>query len=210
MQDCAGSTAIRRGGISGANVKARWIAQTISIYRKRPKRARSFCTRRLVAKVAGFAEPVLLIGEAAPARNISPASSIPAAPRPRPFVPVNCAVFSGASQADSVFGETGLMQKVRGVFYAEPGGVIDITHVCSVIETAPQVVRRVQRDGPIDRPKTIAEVHDQRTLEDMKIEAVRTALIEADWNVSAAARKLRLTRAKRDYRMKKFHLMPGS
>lgn len=125
-------------------------------------------------------------------------------------MPVNCAVFSGASQADSVFGETGLMQKVRGVIYAEPGGVIDITHVFSVIETAPQVVHRVLRDGPIDRPKIIAEVDDQRTLEDMKIEAVRTALIEADWNVSAAARKLRLTRAKRDYRMKKFHLMPGS
>lgn len=97
----------------------------------------------------------------------------------------------------------------RGVIYAEPGGMIDITHVFSVIETAPQVVRRVQRDGPIDRPKTIAEVHGERTLEDMEIEAVRTALIEADWNVSAAARKLGLTRAKLDYRMKKFHLVPG-
>ena len=48
------------------------------------------------------------------------------------------------------------------------------------------------------------------TLEDMEIEAIRTALIEADWNVSAAARKLGLTRAKFDYRIKKFHLMPGS
>jgi transcriptional regulator with GAF, ATPase, and Fis domain len=47
------------------------------------------------------------------------------------------------------------------------------------------------------------------TLEDMEIEAIRTALIEADWNVSAA-RKLGLTRAKFDYRIKKFHLMPGS
>lgn len=97
----------------------------------------------------------------------------------------------------------------RGVIYAEPGGMIDITHVFSVIENAPQVARRVHSDGAIYRPKSIAEVHGERTLEDMEIEVVRSALIEADWNVSAAARKLGLTRAKLDYRMKKFRLVPG-
>lgn len=293
--------------------------------------------RRLVEKVAGFAEPVLLIGEAGTgkehfARFLHSRGATPEGP----FVPVNCSIFSGASDVESLFGETGLLHQARGgtlflndvvalapdlqarlalllhdrdrrrlpfrivaatgihptqamtagklradlqyflsvlpihipplrerrddlpeliehflqmhvtrhkkpvdrltgavydmllrydypgnmrelsnliergVIYAEPGGMIDITHVFSVIETAPQVVRRVQRDGPIDRPKTIAEVHGERTLEDMEIEAVRTALIEADWNVSAAARKLGLTRAKLDYRMKKFHLVPGS
>lgn len=96
----------------------------------------------------------------------------------------------------------------RGVIYAEPGGMIDITHVFSVIENAPMVARRVPPDGALHRPKSIAEVHSQRTLEDMEIEAVRSALIETDWNVSQAARKLGLTRAKLDYRMKKFGLVP--
>lgn len=96
----------------------------------------------------------------------------------------------------------------RGVIYAEPGGMIDITHVFSIIEKAPQIAQRVQRDGAVYRPKTIVEVHGERTLEDMEVDAVRSALIEADWNVSAAARKLGLTRAKLDYRMKKFRLLP--
>jgi two-component system, NtrC family, response regulator HydG len=98
----------------------------------------------------------------------------------------------------------------RGVIYAEPGGMIDITHVFSIIEKAPQIAQRVQRDGAVYRPKTIVEVHSERTLEDMEVDAVRSALIEADWNVSAAARKLGLTRAKLDYRMKKFRLQPDT
>lgn len=35
---------------------------------------------------------------------------------------------------------------------------------------------------------------------------LRTALIEADWNVSEAARRLGLSRPKLDYRIKKFGL----
>ncbi len=94
----------------------------------------------------------------------------------------------------------------RGVIYAEPGGKIDIYHVFSVIEKAPQVAARVKPGGDPHRPKSITEIHDGRTLEEIEIEAVRLALDEADWNVSAAARKLGLTRAKLDYRMKKFGL----
>lgn len=97
----------------------------------------------------------------------------------------------------------------RGVIYAEPGGHIDIAHVFSVIENAPQAASRVKLDGDATRPKSITEIHDGRTLEEIEIEAVRSALIETDWNVSAAARKLGLTRAKLDYRMKKYGMAPG-
>ncbi len=96
----------------------------------------------------------------------------------------------------------------RGVIYAEPGGKVDIAHVFSMIERAPRVAARVKMDGDDTRPKSIAEIHDGRTLTEIEVEAVRTALIEADWNVSAAARRLGLTRAKLDYRVKKFGLSP--
>ncbi|MDR9484190.1 MAG: XylR N-terminal domain-containing protein [Sediminimonas sp.] len=92
----------------------------------------------------------------------------------------------------------------RGVIYAEPGGMIDIAHVFSVIERAPQNAGRVHKNGGFYRPKPSAEVYGSRTLEDIEVEAVRSALIEADWNVSGAARRLGLSRAKLDYRMKKF------
>ncbi len=94
----------------------------------------------------------------------------------------------------------------RGVIYAEPGGQVEISHVFSVIENAPRISRRIGDDGNVYRPKSLAEVHAARTLEEVEVEAIRTALLDADWNISAAARKLGLTRARLDYRIKKLNL----
>ncbi len=94
----------------------------------------------------------------------------------------------------------------RGVIYAEPGGQIEISHVFSVIENAPRISRRIGEDGNVYRPKSLADVHAARTLEEVELEAIRNALLETDWNISAAARKLGLTRARLDYRIKKLNL----
>lgn len=97
----------------------------------------------------------------------------------------------------------------RGVIYAESGGKIDINHVFSMIENMPQVATRLEPGTTTGDPTSVAKIHEGWTLEEMEIEAVRAALIDADWNISAAARKLGLTRAKLDYRVKKFDLSPG-
>lgn len=94
----------------------------------------------------------------------------------------------------------------RGVIYAEPGGKIDINHVFSVIENRPQVATLLEPGTATGQPTSVTEVREGRTLEEIEVEAVRAALVDADWNISAAARKLGLTRAKLDYRVKKFGL----
>ena len=91
----------------------------------------------------------------------------------------------------------------RGIIYAEPGGLIEANHVFSVTENAPRMARRIGDDGGIYRPKSLADVHRERTLEEIEVDAIRTALVETDWNISAAARKLDITRARLDYRIKK-------
>ncbi len=94
----------------------------------------------------------------------------------------------------------------RGIIYAEPGGLIEINHVFSVIEAVPKMARRIGEDGGVYRPKSLADVHRDRTLEEVEIATIRSALVETDWNISAAARKLGITRARLDYRVKKIGL----
>jgi transcriptional regulator with AAA-type ATPase domain len=94
----------------------------------------------------------------------------------------------------------------RGIIYAEPGGLIEANHVFSMVENAPKMARRIGEDGGVYRPKSLADVHRERTLEEVETETIRSALLEHDWNISAAARALGLTRAKLDYRVKKLKL----
>ena len=96
----------------------------------------------------------------------------------------------------------------RGIIFAEPGGMIDIQHVFSVVENAPKMGRRIGVDGGVERPKSLAEVQGRRTLKDLEIETITLALDDAGWNISEAARALGLTRAKLDYRVKKLGLKP--
>lgn len=94
----------------------------------------------------------------------------------------------------------------RGVVYAEPGGLIDISHVFTGIENPPPLSGRVTRDGGIYRPKSMSEVRGDRTLAEIETEALLSALDDCGWNIAAAARKLGLTRAKLDYRIQKLNL----
>ena len=94
----------------------------------------------------------------------------------------------------------------RGIIFAEAGGMIDIQHVFSVVENAPKMGRRIGVDGGVESPKSLAEVQGRRTLKDLEIETITLALNDADWNISAAARSLGLTRAKLDYRVKRLGL----
>ncbi len=97
----------------------------------------------------------------------------------------------------------------RGVIYADASGLIDISNIFTGIEKAPRVVGRVQKDGDVYRPKTVSDVRGERTFEEMEAGVILQALDQADWNISAAARNLGLTRAKLDYRVKKFQLKEG-
>ncbi|RVV99369.1 sigma-54-dependent Fis family transcriptional regulator [Mesobaculum littorinae] len=98
----------------------------------------------------------------------------------------------------------------RGVIYAEPGGQIDIRHVFTGVEVAPDLANRIRRDGALGRTPGGADPGGiegrERSLTDLEIEAVISALNACDWNVSAAARKLGVTRAKLDYRIRKHGL----
>jgi len=94
----------------------------------------------------------------------------------------------------------------RGVIYADASGLIDISNVFTGIEKAPRVVGRVEKDGDVYRPKSVSDVRGDRTFEEMEAGVILQALDNSDWNISAAARSLGLTRAKLDYRIKKFRL----
>lgn len=94
----------------------------------------------------------------------------------------------------------------RGVIYAEPGGPIDISHVFTGAEAPPELAARIEASGALLHPNTIADVQSGRPLQEIEMEALTAALEACGWNVSAAARRLGLTRARLDYRMRKFGL----
>lgn len=92
----------------------------------------------------------------------------------------------------------------RGLIFAEPGGFIEINHMFSSLEKLPEVARAAK---PHLKAATADLVDGQNSIEILEIELLRAALVETDWNVSRAARKLGLSRAKLDYRIKKFGLL---
>lgn len=95
----------------------------------------------------------------------------------------------------------------RGIIFAEPGGFVDIHHMFTSLEKLPELAKSTK---PHLRATTVTGSNSQDTLEALEIELLRAALVEADWNVSEAARNLGLSRAKLDYRIKKFGLRPPS
>ncbi len=91
----------------------------------------------------------------------------------------------------------------RGLIFAEAGGFIEISHMFTSLETLPEMTRHSKLHVT---SSSDAAPSGQSTLETLEIELLRTTLVEAQWNVSEAARKLGLSRAKLDYRIKKFGL----
>ena len=91
----------------------------------------------------------------------------------------------------------------RGLIFAEAGGFIEISHMFSSLEKLPEMTRNSKLH--VSRPSGSAP-SGQSTLETLEIELLRTALVETKWNISETARKLGMSRAKLDYRIKKFGL----
>lgn len=96
----------------------------------------------------------------------------------------------------------------RGVIYAEPGGMVDISHVFTGAETPPELASRIAASGALQNTNSLSDIQSGRPLEDIEREAIISALQTCDWNVSAAARHLGMTRAKVDYRIKRYGLTP--
>lgn len=91
----------------------------------------------------------------------------------------------------------------RGLIFAEAGAFIEINHMFSSLENLPEMAKTTK---PHLSAGAAQATGGHNTIEILEIELVRAALIEADWNVSEAARQLGLSRPKLDYRIKKFGL----
>lgn len=96
----------------------------------------------------------------------------------------------------------------RGVIYAEPGGDLEISHIFTGIEQMPEFVDGLHASGRIVRRRPQGGLADMggRTFDEVERDTYRAALEAAKGNVSAAARKLGLSRAKLDYRLAKLGL----
>lgn len=100
----------------------------------------------------------------------------------------------------------------RGVVYASPGGQIDIQHLFTGFERSPTLGMHLTEEGRIDAsatsvPAASSPISDPKVLEAMELSLYAEALREAAGNVSAAARKLGLTRATLEYRLKRSGLI---
>jgi DNA-binding NtrC family response regulator len=106
----------------------------------------------------------------------------------------------------------------RGVVYADDGGVIDIGHLFSGSELLPPFSVQLTSEGRLGRTplhgadrlpashSSSPSVVDPPSFADTEIAAYRAALAQADGNVSAAARLLKISRAQLDYRMRRLGL----
>ncbi|MGY8666154.1 helix-turn-helix domain-containing protein [Bradyrhizobium sp. UFLA05-109] len=104
----------------------------------------------------------------------------------------------------------------RGVVYADDGSTIDIGHLFSGSELLPPFSIQLTSEGrlghaPLIEDKSTASLSRGASLPDksfaeMEIAAYRSALAQADRNVSAAARLLKISRPKLDYRLRRLGL----
>ncbi|MCP3392385.1 sigma 54-interacting transcriptional regulator [Bradyrhizobium sp. CCGB12] len=113
----------------------------------------------------------------------------------------------------------------RGVVYADDGSTIDIGHLFSGSELLPPFSIQLTSEGRLERTplfgvyppsaqeKRTTSVNGGASLPDgsfaeMEAAAYRSALAQADNNVSAAARLLKISRPKLDYRLRRLGLRP--
>ncbi len=109
----------------------------------------------------------------------------------------------------------------RGVIFADDGALIDVHHLFTGSETSTGISMRLTDAGRIDTtgmeqvPPSSASVHstssatpqDVKGLRDTEIALYRKALDDARGNISSAARELGLSRAKLEYRLRKYRLI---
>ncbi|MBR0687806.1 sigma 54-interacting transcriptional regulator [Bradyrhizobium manausense] len=108
----------------------------------------------------------------------------------------------------------------RGVVYADDGGVIDIGHLFSGTELLPPFSVQLTTEGRLAR--TPMREHDQPVTEEpiassveagasfaeVELATYRSALAQTGGNVSAAARLLKISRPKLEYRLRRVGLRP--
>lgn len=110
----------------------------------------------------------------------------------------------------------------RGVVYADDGSIIDIGHLFSGSELLPPFSIQLTSEGRLGRTPLIGvnapAAQDNNTVSEgraslpngsfaeMEVAAYRSALAQADGNVSAAARLLKISRPKLDYRLRRLGL----
>ncbi|WP_137129047.1 sigma-54-dependent Fis family transcriptional regulator [Rhizobium sp. FY34] len=103
----------------------------------------------------------------------------------------------------------------RGVIFADAGGQIDVQHLFSGHEISPVFPQHLSTEGrvraygqtdqplPAQAPGRITSAEDLAEAEEA---LYRDAMSQAGGNISSAARRLGLSRAKFEYRLKKFAL----
>ncbi|KYK44749.1 sigma-54-dependent Fis family transcriptional regulator [Bradyrhizobium liaoningense] len=112
----------------------------------------------------------------------------------------------------------------RGVVYADDGGIIDIGHLFSGSELLPPFSIQLTSDGRLGRTPllgpdpspeegSIAPLNSgasfaEGSFAEMEVSAYRSALAQTEGNVSAAARLLKISRPKLDYRLRRLGLRP--
>lgn len=103
----------------------------------------------------------------------------------------------------------------RGVIFADPGGFIDLQHLFTAGEISPVFQQSLTREGRLTAEGSAqaaapaAKVATLQSAEDLiaaEADLYRSVMEEMRGNVSAAARKLGLTRAKLEYRLRKYAL----
>lgn len=101
----------------------------------------------------------------------------------------------------------------RGVIFADPGGFIDLQHMFTGNETVGLTHPSLTRDGRLAFPSdgTLSQRADpldlssaSLQLKSAELDLYRQALTSHGGNVSAAARSLGLSRAKLEYRLRKY------
>jgi transcriptional regulator with PAS, ATPase and Fis domain len=114
----------------------------------------------------------------------------------------------------------------RGVVYANDGGIIDIGHLFSGSELLPPFSIQLTSEGRLGRTpllqadlpaaeeESTASISSSAPFADksfgeLEVAAYRSALAQANGSVSAAARLLKISRPKLDYRLRRLGLRPG-
>jgi DNA-binding NtrC family response regulator len=101
----------------------------------------------------------------------------------------------------------------RGVVYAEHEGMVDIVHMFNGSESPPSFTMSISTSGKLYQAHTDAHVdrlasNSEQSFERIERSAYEQALADADGNVAGAARKLGISRAKLDYRLRRLGITP--
>jgi transcriptional regulator with GAF, ATPase, and Fis domain len=108
----------------------------------------------------------------------------------------------------------------RGVVYADDGGLVDVVHMFSGSELLPPFSTTLMQDGKLRQmplePSDLSKSHWQASTEsistsfdEIERETYLSAINLSNGNLSAAARRLQITRPQLQYRLKRLRIGTG-